>query len=189
VDVRDVTGLLKAWGQGEEAALADLVPLVHDELRRIALGCLHGERVGHSLQATALVNEAYVRLVDVRRMNWQDRNHFLAMAARLMRRVLVDLARARRADKRGGNRIRVTLNDDLVAGPQAGADVAALDEALQALAAIDDRKSRVVELRFFGGLAVEETAAILQVSTKTVQRDWDFARAWLQRELATGGPQ
>jgi len=183
---RDVTGLLKAWREGDEAALDALMPLVHEELRRIAHGCLHGERARHSVQATELVNEAFLRMVDVRHVDWRNRAHFLAMSARLMRRVLVDLARARRADKRGGDAVRVTLDEAALPGVAPDADVIRLDDALQALAALDERKSRVVELRFFGGLTADETAAALQVSTKTVLRDWEFARAWLQREL-TGG--
>ena len=175
--------LLRAWRDGDETALDALMPLVHDELRRIARRCLHGERANDSVQATELVNEAYLRLVDVRQVDWQDRTHFLAMSARLMRRVLVDLARSRGADKRGGGAVRVTLDEATIAGVAPGADVIRLDDALQALAALDERKSRVVELRFFGGLTVDETAVALQVSSKTVLRDWEFARAWLQREL------
>ena len=159
------------------------MPLVHDELRRIARRCLYGERANHSVQATELVNEAFLRLVDVQHVDWQNRTHFLAMSARLMRRVLVDFARSRGADKRGGGVLRVTLDDAAVGGVAPEADVIRLDDALQALAALDDRKSRVVELRFFGGLTVDETAVALQVSSKTVLRDWEFARAWLQREL------
>ena len=175
--------LLRAWREGDETALDALMPLVHDELRRIARGCLHGERANHSVQATELVNEAYLRLVDVRQVDWQDRTHFLAMSARLMRRVLVDLARSRGADKRGGGAVRVTLDEAAIGGVAPDADVIRLDDALQALAALDGRKSRVVELRFFGGLTADETAVALQVSSKTVLRDWEFARAWLQREL------
>ena len=175
--------LLRAWREGDETALDALMPLVHDELRRIARRCLYGERANHSVQATELVNEAYLRLVDVQHVDWQNRTHFLAMSARLMRRVLVDLARSRGADKRGGGAVRVTLDDAAIGGVAPDADVIRLDDALQALAALDDRKSRVVELRFFGGLTVDETAAALQVSSKTVLRDWEFARAWLQREL------
>jgi RNA polymerase sigma-70 factor, ECF subfamily len=178
-----VTVLLKAWREGDETALEALLPLVHDELRRIARRCLYGERANHSVQATELVNEAYLRLIDVQHVDWQNRTHFLAMSARLMRRVLVDLARSRDADKRGGGAVRVTLDDAALGGLVPDADVIRLDDALQALAALDDRKSRVVELRFFGGLTVEETALALQVSSKTVLRDWEFARAWLQREL------
>jgi RNA polymerase sigma factor (TIGR02999 family) len=182
--IHEVTVLLAAWRDGDEKALDALMPLVHDELRRIARRCLHGEHAGHSVQATELVNEAFLRLVDVQHVNWQNRTHFLAMSARLMRRVLVDLARSRGADKRGGGAVRVTLNDAALGGLEPEADVIRLDDALQALAALDDRKSRVVELRFFGGLTVDETATALQVSSKTVHRDWEFARAWLQRELS-----
>jgi len=159
------------------------MPLVHDELRRIARRCLHGQRANQSVQATELVNEAYLRLLDVLQVDWQNRTHFLAMSARLMRRVLVDLARSRGADKRGGGAIRVTLDDAVIGGVAPDADVIRIDDALQALAALDDRKSRVVELRFFGGLTIDETAVALQVSSKTVLRDWEFARAWLEREL------
>jgi len=160
------------------------MPLVHDELRRIARRCLRGERANHSVQATELVNEAFLRLVDVQRLDWQNRTHFLAMSARLMRRVLVDLARSRGADKRGGGAVRVTFDDAAIGGVAPDADVIRLDDALKALAALDDRKGRVVELRFFGGLTADETAVALNVSSKTVLRDWEFARAWLQRELA-----
>ena len=179
----EVTVLLKAWREGDEAALNALMPLVLDELRHIARRCLHGERANHSVQATELVNEAYLRLVDVQHVDWQSRTHFLAMSARLMRRVLVDLARSRAAEKRGGGAIRVTLDDAAIGGLAPEADVIRLDDALDALAALDDRKSRVVELRFFGGLTADETAIALQISSKTVLRDWEFARAWLQREL------
>src|SRR5688572_10325707 len=151
----DVTNLLVAWGRGDEAALDDLVPLVQAELHRIANRCMRGERMDHTLQATALVNEAYVRLVDVRRIEWQDRAHFLAMAARLMRRVLVDHARSRGYQKRGGGAVRVTLVEGLAVADEPGCDLVALDDALNALAALDERKSRIVELRFFGGLTVE----------------------------------
>ena len=179
----EVTVLLRAWREGDEGALDALIPLVHDELRSIARRCLQGERARHSVQATELVNEAFLRLVDVQQIDWQDRTHFLAMSARLMRRVLVDLARARGADKRGGDAVRVTFDEAAIGGVGPDADVIRLDDALNALAALDDRKSRVVELRFFGGLTADETAVALQVSSKTVLRDWEFARAWLQREL------
>src|SRR5262245_15164419 len=144
-----------------------------------------GERAGHSLQATALVNEAYLRLVDVRRINWQNRAHFLAMSARLMRRVLIDAARAKGYQKRGGGAVRVTFLEDLPVAGDSGLDLLAVDDALEALAAIDERKGRVVEMKFFGGLTVEETADVLNVSVETVIRDWKFAKAWLLRELAT----
>jgi RNA polymerase sigma factor (TIGR02999 family) len=185
----DVTGLLLSWGRGDEAALERLVPLVHAELHRIAMSVMRGERAGHSLQATALVNEAYLRLIDVRRVAWRDRNHFLSMAARLMRRVLVDHARSRRSRKRGAGAARVTLTDALDLAREPGRDLVALDDALTALAAVDERKSRVIELRFFGGLSVEETAAVLDVSVDTVMRDAKLAKAWLQRELRAGPAQ
>jgi RNA polymerase sigma-70 factor, ECF subfamily len=177
-----VTRLLLAWRAGDETALARLTPLVLKELQRIARGCMRGERAGDSLQATALVHEAYVRLVDAQHVNWQNRAHFLAMAARLMRRILVDLARARQSQKRGGRAIQVSLTDALSVPDQAE-DLLALDDALSALAEFDERRSRVVELRFFGGLSVNETAAVLQISPDTVMRDWKLARTWLRREL------
>ena len=147
-----------------------------------------GERRGHSLQATALVNEAYLKLIDVQHMNWQNRTHFLAMAARLMRRILVDVARKKGYKKRGAGAFRVTFTDALAVTDEPGENLAALDDALHTLAALDERKSRVVELRFFGGLSVEETASVLKVSVETVMRDWKFARAWLSKELRDGGP-
>jgi RNA polymerase sigma-70 factor, ECF subfamily len=156
---------------------------VHDELRRIARRCLAGERGGHSLQATALVNEAYLRLIDARHVDWQNRTHFLAISARLMRRILVDVARTKGYQKRGGGAVRVTFDDALVVTDQPGQDLVALDDALAALAAVDERKARVIELRFFGGLSVEEAAAVLEVSVDTVMRDWKLAKAWLLREL------
>jgi RNA polymerase sigma factor (TIGR02999 family) len=182
-DSEEVTALLVAWRQGDEAALERLVPRVHDELRRIARRCMADERRGHSLQATALVNEAYLRLVNAHRVNWQDRAHFLAMAARVMRRVLVDHARSKRYAKRGGGDVRVTFDLAELAAPERGPEVVALDDALAALEQVDERKSRVVELRAFGGLSVDETAAVLKVSADTVVRDWKFAKAWLAREL------
>jgi RNA polymerase sigma factor (TIGR02999 family) len=180
---KSVTGLLLAWGQGDEGALAELVPRVERELHRIARRCLAGERPGYSLQATALVNEAYLRLVDVRLVRWQDRAHFLAMSARLMRRVLVDEARTKRCQKRGGSRVRVTFTDALAVSDEPGHDLVDLDDALQALAKFDERKSKVIELRYFGGLSVEETAGVLDVSPDTVMRDWKLAKAWLLREM------
>jgi RNA polymerase sigma-70 factor (ECF subfamily) len=158
------------------------------ELHQIARRCMAGERAGHSLQATALINEAYIRLVDVRHVNWQDRTHFLAMSARLMRRVLVDHARSRGYQKRGGDAVKVTFDEGLEVGAEPGRDLVALDDALHALAKFDERKSRVIELRFFGGLSVEETASVLNVSPDTVMRDWRLAKAWLLREMrATPG--
>ena len=179
----DVTALLRAWGGGDEQALHHLMPLVERELNRIARACLVGERANCSVSATALVNEAFLRLVELDRIDWRDRAHFLSIGARLMRRVLVDLARARRAEKRGGGAVRVSLDEEMLADSRQDADVVRLDEALDVLARLDPRKGRVIELRFFGGLSAEETAAILEVSTKTVIRDWTFAKAWLQREM------
>src|SRR5262245_25641408 len=179
----DVTGLLLAWGQGDSAALDRLIPLVHQELRRIARQCMGRERRGNSLQPTALVNEAYLRLIDVQRVRWQDRAHFLAMSARLMRRVLVDVARAKAYQKRGGGAQRVTFVEELFSDAKPTHDLVALDDALQALAAEDSRKSQVVEMRFFGGLTVQETADALGVSRDTVIRDWQFSKDWLLREM------
>jgi len=152
----------------------------------VARRCMAGERGGHTLQPTALVNEAYLRLVDVRRVNWQNRAHFLAMAARVMRRVLVDAARSRRANKRGGDAVRVTFDEGLAVPAGDGPDILALDDALQALAQVHARKSCVIELRFFGGLSVEETATVLEISADTVLRDWRLAKAWLTREMTHG---
>lgn len=177
--------MLLAWRGGDEAALGQLVPLVHDELRRIAARCMRGEAANQSLQATALVSEAYVRLVDVRRMNWTNRIHFLAMAARIMRRILVDSARARHSQKRGGAIAKVSLDEECVAIDAPDQSLLALSDALDRLSAVDGRKGQVVELRFFGGLTVEETAAALNVSADTVMRDWKLAKAWLRRELAS----
>ena len=182
----DVTGLLLAWGQGDEAALNQLIPLVQQELHRIARAHMRGERAGHSLQATALVNEAYLRLVDVQRVKWQNRAHFFAMSARRMRRVLVDIARAKGYQKRGGGAVQVSLDEGMLVGGDPARDLVALDDALAALATNDPRKSQVVEMRFFGGLSVAETAEALDVSPDTVMRDWKMAKAWLLRELGGG---
>ncbi len=181
-DPGTVTGLLLAWRGGDEAALEQLVPLVHEELRRIARGCMRGERTGHSLQATALVNEAYLRLIGAQQVDWQNRVHFLAVSARLMRRILVDFARSKKYQKRGGGAQAVTLDEGLIVA-EPGKDLVALDDALDALAKMDERKAKVVEMRFFGGLTVEETATALGVSPDTVMRDWRLAKAWLLREL------
>ena len=178
-----VTGLLLAWQAGDDTALVQLMPIVHHELQRIARRCMRGERPGHSLQATALVNEAYVRLLDVQKVNWRSRAHFLAMSARLMRRVLVDAARTKGFQKRGGGAVKVSLDDGMLTVDR-GRALTALDDALTALTVVDERKSRVVELRFFGGLSVEETAAVLAVSPDTVMRDWKLAKAWLLRQLS-----
>lgn len=181
-----VTALLQAWRQGNDEALAELVPLVEDELHRIARRCMARERSGNSFQATALVNEAYIRLIDTRRVRWRDRAHFLAMSARIMRRILVDHARAKGSQKRGGDAVRVTFEELKLPGAEPAADLLALDEALAELAKTDARKGQVVDLRFFGGLSVEETAAVLGVSVDTVMRDWKFSKAWLLRELRRG---
>jgi RNA polymerase sigma-70 factor (ECF subfamily) len=182
----DVTALLIAWGQGDDQALNRLIPVVHGELRRIARRCLADERHGHTLQATALVNEAYLRLVETRRVSWHDRAHFLAMAARQMRRILIDAARARKYQKRGGDAVRVTFDEALPITIEPGRDLVALDEALTALARVHERKARGVELRFFGGLTADEIASVLQISSDTVLRDWMFSKAWLLRALRTG---
>ncbi|HEX5109894.1 MAG TPA: sigma-70 family RNA polymerase sigma factor [Vicinamibacterales bacterium] len=184
----DLTGLLVAWRGGDDAALEPLVARLYPELHRIAAKCMRGERVHHTLQASALVNEAFVRLIDTRRVDWQNRCHFLAMAARVMRRVLVDHARARGYRKRGGGAIRVTLTDSVDVSDEQPHDLLALDDALEALTKFDERKCRVVELRFFAGLTVEETAVALGISGDTVTRDWKLARAWLQREMGHGNP-
>jgi RNA polymerase sigma-70 factor (ECF subfamily) len=182
----DVSVLLRAWSDGDQNALDKLAPIVYDELRRLARYYLQGERPGHSLQATALVNEAYLRLVDYKRMRWGNRAHFFAVSAQLMRRILVDHAR-RHNLKRGGAVQHVELEDVAVVGGDRAENLVALDDALQSLARMDARKARVVELRFFGGLSVEETAEVLQISPVTVMRDWSSARAWLYREIGGGG--
>jgi len=181
---RDVTGLLRAWGHGDRGALERLTPIVYEELRRLARRYLRGERAGHSLQATALVNEAYVRLVDYKRMQWQNRAHFFAVSAQLMRRILVDHAR-RRNLKRGGAVQHVSLEEAAEVGQGRPTDLVALDDAMNALGRFDARKVQVVEMRFFGGLSVEETAEVLKVSPVTVMRDWNTAKAWLHRELTS----
>lgn len=185
---QDVTQLLQAWRQGQDAALAELLPIVHQQLCRLARKHMLGERPGRTLQATALVNEAYLRLVNSRQVNWQNRAHFFAISAQLMRRILVDAARARGYQKRGGGVARITLDEALIRPEERGRDLVALDDALKALASVDLRKSKVVELRFFGGLSVEETAEVLSVSPDTVHRDWRFAKTWLQREMTKGKP-
>ena len=181
---RDITALLLAWNRGDSAALDALVPLVYDELHRLARRAMRRERSGYTMQTTALVNEAYVRLIDARSVRWQNRAHFFAISATLMRRVLVDFARARHRAKRGGHVRQVTLDAALGVADGRDTDVLALDAALEALTTVDPRKGRVVELRFFAGLSVEETAEVLGVSTDTVTRDWKVARIWLMRELS-----
>jgi RNA polymerase sigma-70 factor, ECF subfamily len=183
----EVTGLLLAWGDGDRDALDELVPLVYADLRRLAHHHMRGERRDQPLQTTALVHEAYLRLVDVNRVRWKDRTHFFAVSAQMMRRVLVDAARERDALKRGGGVVHVELDEALVPTPVRSVNLVALDEALEALSAIDSRKVRVVELRYFGGLTVEETAQVVGVSVDTVTRDWKMARLWLLRELRKAG--
>lgn len=184
---KEVTELLLAWSEGDRSALEQLIPLVYDELHKMARRYMVREQVAHTLQTTALVNEAYIRMIDMRKVQWQNRAHFFAVSAQLMRRILVDFARSRNYQKRGGGRRQVTLDDALEVSPKHDADLVLLDEALDALAAVDDRKRRVVELRFFGGLTVEETAHVLEVSPDTVMRDWKMAKVWLLREMSGEG--
>lgn len=182
-----VTVLLVNWSDGDEGALQALVPIVYGELRRLARQQMARERAGHILQATALVNEAFLRLVDINRIQWRSRTHFFSVAARVMRRVLVEHARARSFQKRGGGAPHVTFDENL--GPPATpSQIIALDEALEALSAVHERKARVVELRHFAGLSVEETAQVLAVSSQTVMRDWHYAKSWLRRELSRQHP-
>jgi len=181
-----ITQLLKAWTTGDEEALAKLTPLVYGELHRSARRYMAHERAGHLLQTTALVNEVYIRLVDCADVDWQDRAHFLAVSAQLMRRILVDFARERDTKRRGRNIPHISLDEVPALSQQPDPDLVALDDALTALAAIDERKSKTVELRFFGGLDIEQTAAVLKVSPKTVNRDWKMAKVWLLREMSGG---
>lgn len=180
---QNITHLLKEWSEGDQHALDRLTPLVYEELRHQAARYLRRERPGHTLQTTALIHEAYLRLIDAKDVRWQSRAHFFAVAANLMRRILVDHARRRDANKRGGSQIRLTFDEVLAVSKNSEVDLLAIDEALDKLAAIDEQQARVVELRFFSGLSVEETAAALGVSPKTVKRDWSVARAWLRREI------
>ena len=182
---QEVTGLLLSWRQGDAAALDRLVPLVYDELRRVARGHLRREAPGHSLQATALVHEVYLRLVDVDRMTVESRTHFFAVAARLMRQILVDHARRKRAGKRGGGVTMMSLDEVSPAAPTSSVDVLALDQALNTLSSFDVQQYRVVELRFFGGLNIDEAAAALGISTATVEREWAMAKAWLYQRLSS----
>jgi RNA polymerase sigma-70 factor (ECF subfamily) len=181
-DTGEISALLWAWSDGRQAALDDLIPLIYEELRRLAHGQMNGERPGHSLQTTALVNEAYLRLVDYNRMRWQDRAHFFAVSAQLMRRILVDHAR-RNNLKRGAGIQHVSLEETPILADHGLTNVVAIHDALAALEKFDSRKAKVVELRFFGGLTIEETAAVLKTSSVTVMRDWTSAKAWLYREL------
>jgi RNA polymerase sigma factor (TIGR02999 family) len=182
----EVTSLLRAWGRGDEEALQKLMPLVYEQLHVAARRYMAGERPGHTLQTTALIHETYLRLVDVRQVKWQDRAHFLAICAQLMRRILIDFARSRGYKKRGGAAPHVNFDQAVLVTAQPDANLVALSEALDRLALIDPRKSRVVELRFFGGLGVKEAAEVMKVSADTVIRDWKVAKVWLLRELRRG---
>jgi RNA polymerase sigma factor (TIGR02999 family) len=180
---QEVTQLLKAWSRGDNAALDELYRIVYDELHRLAHRYMSRESADHTLQTTALVNEAYLRLAEAKDMNWQDRAHFFAVSANVMRRILIDEARARRAERRGGANLTIALDEALEVERGEDLDLVALDLALQGLAKVNPRQSQVVELRYFGGLSVEETAEVLKVSADTVMRDWRFAKAWLKREI------
>ena len=184
----EITQLLAAWSEGDQAALEQLVPLVQSELHRIAKRYIERENPGQLLQASALINEAYLRLIDWKNAQWQNRAHFFGVAAQLMRRVLVDFARSRNYQKRGGDAVQVSLHEELAGSTERGADLVALDDALTAMAKTDERASRVVALRFFGGLSIEETAEVLKISPETVKRDWNWAKAWLLRELSGEKP-
>ena len=182
-ETHEVTRLLQAWGQGEDGALEQMIPLVYKELRRIAHRYMADEPKGHTLQTTALINEAYLKLIDSRKVSWQNRAHFFAICAKLMPRILADFARSRGYQKRGGGAQEITLDEGLMGAQERGRNLLALDDAMETLSEVDARKSKVVELRLFGGLSVEETAEVLKVSPDTVLRDWRMARAWLGREL------
>jgi RNA polymerase sigma factor (TIGR02999 family) len=184
MEAAEVTGLLKAWGSGDETALDRLSSVVYEELRRMARRYMRNERPGNTLQTTALVNEVYLRLVDVKNVGWQHRAQFFAISAQMMRRILVDAARARGSRKRGGGAIKVNVDETAVLLPQPEASVLALDEALEAFSQVAPRQAKVVELRYFGGLREEEIAEVLKISARTVRRDWDFAKSWLMRELS-----
>jgi len=183
---QDVTRLLADWSQGDQGALNELMPLVYQELHRLALIYLRRERPDHTLQSTALVHEAFLRLVDQTRVEWRNRAHFFGVAAQMIRRILVDYARTRRRRKRGGDACKLSLDEAIAAAESKDIDLLALDEALEKLAALDPQQSRIVELRFFGGLSIEETAEVLGISPATVKRDWMMARAWLYQNLASG---
>jgi RNA polymerase sigma factor (TIGR02999 family) len=190
--VQEITKLLLAWGKGEEAAFERLMPLVYEELRKLARSYMNRQRPGHTLQTTALVNEAYLRLIDTSQVQWQNRAHFFAVSANLMRRILVDFARSQGNLKRGGGAQHISLEQALEISTDRSAELVALDDALKTLATMNSRQSQIVELRYFGGLSEEEVATVLKISTRTVRRDWSLARAWLYRELtkmATSGDQ
>ncbi len=184
---KEVTVLLRAWSEGDPAAPERLAPLIYSELQKLARRSMRRENPQHTLETGALINEAYLRLADWKNARWENRAHFYGVASQIMRRVLVDYARARNNQKRGGGARPISLEDTIAASPVRGADLVALDEALERLSALDPRKGRVVELRFFGGLSVEETAAVLEISPFTVIRDWNFAKVWLHREIRADG--
>lgn len=181
----EVTQMLVAWGDGDSAALDRLMPLVYEELHRLAHHYMSREHPGHTLQTSALVNEAYLRLIDQKNVHWQNRAHFFGIAAQLMRQILVDYARKRRSQKRGGGALKVSFDEAIIVSKERLTEVIALDDALKSLAEIDPRKSQMVELRFFGGLSIEETAEVLKVSPATVMRDWTLAKAWLKRAVTS----
>ena len=183
---QEVTQLLADWGKGDRSALDKLFPLVHKELRRIAQRQMNNERAGHTLQATALVNEAYLKLVGQQEFEWQNRAHFFAVSAQVMRNILIDHARAHARDKRGGGAIQVSLNDIAVIAEEQASDFIALDDALRRLESLDPQKGKIVELRYFGGLSIEETAEVLNISPRTVRREWQRAKAWLYRMISEG---
>jgi RNA polymerase sigma-70 factor (ECF subfamily) len=183
VSQQRVTGLLERWGHGDDAALAELTPLVYEELRRLAHRHMGGERPDHTLQTTALVNEAYLRLADQSNPNWQNRAHFFAVAARAMRQILVSYARSNRAQKRGGGAFKIELDEAAILSPEQSQEIVDLHEALERLETLDSRKAQVVELKFFGGLNYEEIAEVLKIARMTVRRDWEFAKLWLYTEL------
>jgi RNA polymerase sigma-70 factor (ECF subfamily) len=182
----EITQLLQTWGDGDEESLTKLIPLVYEALHQAAHRCMIPERPGHTLQTTAVINEVYLRLIDVKASSWQNRAHFFALCAQLMRRVLTDFARSRSSAKRGGDALHVSLDETMILSQESWPELAAIDEALQGLAAFDPRKAQVVELKYFGGLSVEETAEVLKVSRETVIRDWKLAKAWLLRDLSRG---
>jgi RNA polymerase sigma-70 factor (ECF subfamily) len=183
---QEVTGLLRAWSGGDEQALQKLIPLVYEQLHAAARRYMARERVGHTLQTTALIHETYLRLVDIRQIKWQNRAHFFAICARLMRRILIDFARSRGYQKRGGAAPHVNFDEAVLVSAQPDVNLVAVDDALNRLALVDERKSKVVELRFFGGMGVKETAEVMKVSADTVMRDWKLAKVWLLRELREG---
>jgi RNA polymerase sigma factor (TIGR02999 family) len=183
----DITGLLRAWSRGDQSALDRLTPQLYEELHRMAKRQMKNEQAGHTLQTTALVNEVYLRLVDLKNVGWQHRAQFFALSAQIMRHILVDAARARRSHKRGGGAVKVSLDEVPVLLPEHDASLLALNNALEALAKVAPRQAKVVELRYFGGMSEEETAEVMKSSPRTVSRDWQFARAWLMRQLSGGG--